>query len=182
MRKSLVIIFGLLCFQVLLGQEAGKIRVGLETGLAVPHDGFFGIVLAMEGKYNISNNMNAGVRVEVSSLWKGKSQYADINSFTVTYDYYYGKKNKIFSPFVGGGLGYYICSAAPDYDFDPESKYEGYDNPTAFVRTGFEVGKFRTYLSYNLIRNHNAGNPYNRNYDYISLNIGFYLGGGKWKR
>ena len=181
MKKLVIIILGALCFQLSFSQEAGKYRVGLETGFFIPHDGGWGFPISLEGKYNIEDNMNIGIRGEYGEFIKNKSYSAKVISFTGTYDYYYSNKNKLFSPFVGAGIGYYFCDAY-DYSQEPGNEQSKYSNPTAFIRTGFEIGKFRTFLSYNLIRKHNEANYFNRNSDYISLNIGFYIGGGKWKK
>jgi outer membrane protein W len=92
--------------------------------------------------------MNIGFQTEFASIMVNKDNSENLSLFSISYDYYFHKKNKSLSPFIGGGLGYYICSA-----FDAgEDIRTHYNNPTCFIRTGFETGKFRTSLNYNFIR------------------------------
>ena len=93
MKKILtILIFSLIAFKC-LPQEKGKTRLGLETGLLVPNEGGFGIMGALESKYNIQNNINLGLRLERLSYFKHKSYSANLFSFNVTSDYYFNRDN-----------------------------------------------------------------------------------------
>ena len=179
MKKYLIIICTiLLCTSISFAQEIGKWRGGLEVGCLYPHQGGFGFLGAAEMKCNLQNNMNVGFKTEATSFWKNKNYSAKLLSFSVTYDYYLHYTNTRFSPFVGTGLGYYFCKSYDGGYDDPERKM---NNPTGFIRTGFEAGKFRTTLTYNLVRQPN-GRDEDKNNDYVALSFGFYLGGEKWKK
>jgi len=158
-------------------QEQGKFRGGFELGGLVPIEGKMGILLSLELKYNIKNNMNVGFQTEFTSTMENKDNSESLNLFSVSYDYYFHEKNKSFSPFIGGGLGYYLSSALDA----GQGIRTNYNNPTCFIRTGFEIGHFRTSLNYNFIRRKNV-ESYNINHDYIAIHFGFYIGGGKWKK
>jgi hypothetical protein len=178
MKNYIVIIFvSFLCINTSFAQETGKLRIGLETGVAVCVSGEIipiPNVLSMELKYNIHNNMNIGFKTEATDMVLNKSTHSQLLTFLATYDYYFHYKNSIFSPFTGAGLGYYFGQV---YGFkgDIQSKF---NNPTCFVRTGVEFWKIRASFAYNLVRK--PRKYYNRNLDYVSLAVGFYIGGGKW--
>ena len=182
MKNHIFTIFIIItCANLSLAQESGKWRGGLETGFLYPYQGAFGILGAAELKYNLQKNMNVGLKLEATSFMKSKSYSADLLSFSATYDYYLHYTNRQFSPFIGAGAGYYFCKAN-DYSEELEEKaHSKYNNPTGFIRTGFELWRFRMSLAYNLIRKSSEANQDNRNSDYVSLTFGFYLGGGKWK-
>jgi len=119
--------------------------------------------------------MNVGFKVEGSNLTGCGCHGDKIILFSATYDYYFHSLGKRFSPFVGGGLGYYF---GENYRLGEQTKY--YNNPTCLIRVGYEIRKFRISLAYNLLIIPKDVNPYANN-NYIALNIGFYIGGGKWK-
>ena len=176
----------LLCTGISFAQEIGKWRGGVEAGCLHPHQGAFGFLGAAEVKYNLQDNMNAGFKTETTSFWKDKSYDAKLLIFSITYDYYFHYTNTQLSPFFGTGLGYYFCKANDwDYFNDENSDYTDIlrrtNNPTGFIRTGFEAGKFRMSLAYNWIRKLSEKNQ-GKNNDYVSLSFGFYLGGGKWEK
>jgi outer membrane protein W len=129
--------------------------------------------------------MNIGIRTEVAAYWKDKSYSAEILFFTITYDYYIPIKQTSFAPFVGIGIGYYLMRAL-DYnrlsDTVPYPPFFKHHNFMGTLRLGFELTKFRTVISYNLIRKKNGYSSYDKIDDYISFMVGFYLGGGKWKK
>ena len=153
----------------------------MEAGYLRPHEGTFGMSVAAELKYNLQNNMNLGFRAETASLVKCKSCSADLQLFSVTYDFYFHNGNSPLAAFIGAGLGYYFCQVKePSYDENEVLKK--INNPTGFIRTGFELWRFRMSFAYNFIRKSGAENYESRNNDYLSIAVGFYLGGGKWKK
>ena len=181
-KKSIKIIFTI-CVSIMystlsFAQQPGKFRAGMETGIFVPfhNQKAVGFLLAVEPKYNFRDNMNVGIKVEQAFFSRHASHSANLVSFSATYDYYYNPQRNLFSPFIGAGVGYYFCKA------DMWQTLSKFNNPTCFIRLGFELGKFRTSLSYNVIRKSSETHFENKNNDYLSFNFGFYLGGGKWKQ
>ena len=176
-RIAVILCFILEIFPV-FAQEPGKLRVGLEAGGLLPvQEAGFGFLGAMELKYNLQNNMNIGLKTESTSFWKSDSYDAKILSFSFTYDYYFHSTGRRFSPFIGAGVGYYFCEA---WDYSSIDLHCKFNSPTGFIRTGFEFWKIRTGLTYNWIRKQGVAFD-SKNNDYLSLTVGFYLGGGKWK-
>lgn len=183
MLKSLLVISILiLSFTLVTAQEKGKLRAGLETGLLVPHQGGAGLAGAVELKYNFKNNMNFGLRAERASYIKHEDYDADLSIITAGFDYYFGTQRKKFIPFGGAGLGYYFCNATDNSLWGNEYVTSHYNNPTFYLRMGAESGRWRMALAYNSIRKQNELNTFNRNSDYICLYLGFYIGGGKWRK
>jgi len=174
----LIICISVICPNLSFAQESGKLRIGLDIGYPKVNESVFGLLGAIELKYNLRDNMNIGLKAEGVSFTKHKSYSANVLSFSVTYDYYFHAEGSRWAPFIGAGLGYYFCNVS---DSSFSDKKHSYNNPTCFIRTGFEFKKFRTFFAYNLIRKPSESNLSNRNSDYISLGIGFYIGGGIWK-
>jgi len=172
-----IICICLICTDFSFAQEAGKLRAGVEIGYLYSRSQDVGSLLgAAELKYNFHRNMNVGLKVEGSDLTGCGCHGTKIVLCSATYDYYFHSTGKKSSPFIGAGLGYYFGET---YALDEQTNY--YNNPTCFIRAGYEIRKFRVSLAYNLLRIPKDKNPYNANNDYVALNIGFYLGGGKWK-
>jgi len=158
-------------------QETRKFRGGLETGFSY-YEEFMPVplLLAMEFKYNFFKNMNVGFKTEAIILRTCKCHDLELLSVSATYDYYFHYTNTHFAPFVGAGLGYYFARGHKDHT---ETHFK-FNNPTVFIRTGLEIWKVRATFAYNLIRKPKKYND--RDIDYMSFTIGFYIGGGKWKQ
>ena len=139
---------GLFLSHLSLAQEAGKFRAGVDFGLLlviIPNDIFgFGAFEAIELKYNLKNNMNLGLKQENLILMDIDNKSV-INSISATYDYYSHSKDSRCSPFIGAGLGYFFCKSRNFYNYS-NIMVSKYNNPTCFIRTGFEFWKIRTYL------------------------------------
>lgn len=178
-------------------QEKGKFRVGLDLGYAAASGGG-GILFDIEPKYNISDNMNVGLRIAgaatVRELNGQEAEVASTGSYLGTYDYYFNNSSSGFAPFIGAGLGYYGLANLEfkngndsSGSFDVSGKFGG------MIRGGFELGKFRLGLEYNIIpktesesfsitdgsSNIQVGSYEVKN-SYFGVSLGFYLGGGKW--
>jgi len=180
-RYILIISIGFLCANFSFAQEAGTWRAGADIGMLRVKNSYnqpfgFGFLGATELKYNLRNNMNIGLRAEAAGFQNNVSDGGTIFSFSATYDYYF-LAGKQFSPFAGAGLGYYFIN---HQYFGKEFKN---NNPTCLARIGFEFRRFRTSLTYNFwIRSWDPLYPtfyYDRSY--LSLTIGYYIGGGKRK-
>jgi len=175
--KKVIFICIVMCVNFSYAQGVGKFRGGIETGFPY-YEEFIPIpnLLAMELKYNFQKNMNVGLKTEATIFSTCKCYDLELLSISATYDYYFHYKNSIFSPFIGTGLG---CYFARGHEEHTETHFK-YNNPTGFVRVGFEIWKIRTSFTYNLIRKPKKYNS--RNVDYMSFTIGFYIGVGKWKK
>ena len=182
-------------------QEQGKIRVGADLGLALPNAGI-GFAADLDARYNITDNINAGILL--TSFAGVKDITADINNtlttmtvggssgFLVHGDYYFNKGTNSFAPFLGAGLGAFgvsniqitsndNSSSAGSLSVSDESKFGG------VIRGGFEAGHFRLGLSYYLIPSSSlydltATRVGSTGNSYLNLTLGFYLGGGSWRK
>jgi len=198
MKKLLLCLFVTTFVITLQAQQKGKIRVGFDAGLALPNLGA-GFNGGMDIRYNIMDNVNAGVKFSGALLIKDMviDEVANTASLTtsvisstlVTSDYYFNDGTKSFAPFLGGGLGLYkvvniglsvsgTTQPEPPTNtsiFLAENKFGG------LLRGGFEAGHFRMALEYYLvpsstlvdINNVSMGTTGN---SFVNLSIGFYLG------
>jgi outer membrane protein X len=204
------LIFGLLlCFFVvsLNAQERGKIRVGGNLGLAVPTAGFGGSIDLLDIRYNILDNFNAGVKFggafmlrDVSeineSMTMGEATMHISSNFMLVGDYYFNKGTSAFAPFIGGGIGsfsifdiYMQVQEGEEYNYTYDELPAVSSTLGGALRAGFELGKFRVALEYYLLPQTDKYDVANimqsagkSNNSYLSLNMGFYFGGGKWRK
>lgn len=197
----------LLCLFVvsLQAQVKGKFRVGGDLGLTIPTGGFGLAIDVLDVRYNFLDNLNAGVKLGGAFMLRDVAQISDtkteatmhLNSnIMLVSDYYFNKGTSSFAPFIGGGIGsfsiydiYMQVESNSEYNYQldeipsPENTFGG------ALRAGFELGKFRMALEYYIIPEtpkynvdnimQTAGTSAN---NYLSLNVGFYFGGGKWKK
>jgi len=180
--------------QVSQAQEEGKFRVGLEGGYTMPSGGG-GVLLAIEPKYNIADNMNIGIRFESAAMAKNvdvgpASAEASLTasvSYSGTFDYYFNSGSSSFAPFFGAGVGYSSLGSI-GFDIDDVEDIEGDADVEVdgkfggLIRAGFEAGKFRLAATYNLIGKTDFGEGAEIKNSYLGISLGFYLGGGKWKK
>lgn len=175
-------------------QKEGGFRVGLDLGI-VPANSGGGVLLSLEPKYNIKDNMNLGLRIGVAAIVRdindmGTNSSAKVSangSYVATYDYYFNASGKTFVPYIGGGAGYYSIANVEfdDTDNNNDVNVEATGKLGGLLRGGFEWGKFRMGLEYNLvpestlqdINGNNQGTVAN---SYLGIHLGFYVGGGKW--
>lgn len=177
-----------LAFHFSQAQEEGKFRVGLDFGYAMP-DGGGGLLFGIEPKYNVAENMNVGIRFESAIMAKnvtdsGVSLEADLaasSSYLGTFDYYFNNGSSSFAPFVGAGVGFSALANVSFEDFGPDAEAEVDGKFGGMIRTGFEWGKFRTAVNYNLIGKTEIDGAEIKN-SYLGISLGFYVGGGKWKK
>jgi len=200
MRKIILLVLIYLAFANCYSQEKGRFRVGLDFGF-VPSNGGGGGMISIEPKYNLTDNMNVGLRLGGAGIAKdvqtntGQSTTAKISangSFVGTYDYYIHMGTMSFVPYLGVGFGYYEIA---NIEFDDSSTSSGTtSNPAStgemggLIRGGFEWGKFRMGVEYNFVPDSklqdSSGNVTNVTVanSYLGIHLGFYLGGGKWGR
>jgi len=195
MRKLILSTLLLAVVSFASAQEEGKFRVGLNLGGAFPAGGF-GIMVDLEPKYNLSDNMNVGIRLGSAGLIKeiesdgGGITEAEVSgqgSYLGTFDYYFPLSGS-FTPYVGGGAGIVSVAAVSIQDGDDEDDFGGLSAETKFggmIRGGFEAGKFRMTLEYNLVPKTTlediAGNEIGEVANgFFGVSIGFFVGGGRW--
>jgi outer membrane protein X len=177
-------------------QEEGKFRVGLNLGVAIPSGGI-GFMGDIEAKYNLNDRMNVGLRLGNAAVIKNieteagdEFESAEVSangSYLGTFDYYFPTSGS-FTPFVGGGLGLFTIAAVAIEDGDDENDFGGLDADSKFggiVRGGFEAGKFRLTLEYDLIPESSIedveGNEIGTiSNGYFGFTLGFFVGGGRW--
>jgi outer membrane protein W len=175
-------------------QKEGGFRVGLDLGV-VPTNGGGGVMFSLEPKYNIKDNMNVGLRIGIAAIIRdindsGSTTSAKVaanGSYVATYDYYFNGAGKSFVPYIGAGAGYYSIANVEfdDTDNSDNVMVDATGKMGGLVRGGFEWGKFRMGLEYNLvpestlqdINGNNQGTVAN---SYVGIHLGFYVGGGKW--
>jgi hypothetical protein len=196
MKKIIVMFIMTLAFANGYSQEKGKFRVGLDLGFVPARDGAGGMV-SIEPKYNLTDNRSIGLRFGGAGSFKdvqdnGLLTSAKISAYSFlvgTYEYYFHRSGSSFAPYLGAGLGYYslanvqVDDTANSTDINPTVTGE----LGALVRAGFELGKFRMGLEYNLLpisdlENLNKVEIGIVSNTYLGLHLGFYLGGGKWAK
>ena len=194
MKKIILVVLLALAFTSGYSQKKGAFRVGLDGGY-VPTGGGGGGLLSLEGKYNLTNNMNVGLRFSSAGIARniemgnGQVTNADISgiaSIVGTYDYYIHIGSISLVPYFGGGIGYYSIANVEAEGASYTSNIESTGELGGLIRGGIEWGKLRVGLEYNIVPNSNLqdinGNVTNVTVDnaYFGITIGFYLGGGKW--
>lgn len=204
MKKITFVVLFFSIINFVQAQDKGKFRVGLDAGIVLGSGKGGGGGFGLEPKYNLKDNLNVGLRFQGAGMFKDlyyiDEQRDEYNtkemtsfSFVATSDYYYSKSEKrgSFAPFVGGGLGLYsvknVYYTADQLDADNAYNTKANSVLGGMIRTGFEWGKFRLTAEYNFVPKTDLqdyyGNVIGREKNnYFGLTIGFYLGGGKWRR
>jgi len=201
MKKLLTLILFLAVAQVSFAQQSGRFRMGLDLGPAIPDKGGIGVLLNLEPKINLKNNLSVGMRFGVAGLAKDVTYY-DINqdyegevsaniSVSGTLDYYFNKGKSSAAPFIGAGFGYYALSSLDvnSNDFNSPGDIGNLEADfkwAPMVRAGVELGKFRMAAEYNFVPNSNlqdvSGNVIGEAINqYFGFTLGFYVGGGRWR-
>jgi len=127
----------------------------------------------IEPKYNLTDNIAAGLRLEWAILGAADELGSSVSvsalaSYLITGDYYLS--TDIVRPYVGAGIGIYnvgkVEVSGSDLTGDAGSKL-------GFVpRVGILLGHLRTGLEYNIVTGFEGGN-------YLSWKFGFEIGGGR---
>ena len=204
MKKAIYVMLLLVVFTGLRAQQQGKVRAGFNAGVDVPNAGV-GLGGGIDVRYNIKDNINVGLKFAGDAM--AKNIYVDESTLTasvtagavystlVTGDYYFSKGESIFAPFVGGGFGFYKianvkATVTGDQVPEPPTDFTNYTPDTKFgalIRGGFELGHVRLGLEYNIIPKSSVyevsdGSVGLASNSFLKLSLGFYLGGGKWKK
>jgi outer membrane protein X len=194
-----IILLALITLAVANGysQKKGGFRVGLDFGY-VPTGGGGGGMFSLEPKYNLDDNMNVGLRFGGAGIVRDlegenggttTAKIAASSSFVGTYDYYFHKSGSSFAPYVGAGVGYYSLANVEIDDTTTELP-DSYSPAVSgemggLIRAGFEWGKFRMGVEYNLVPDSDVENLSGDKIGtaknaYVGIHLGFFLGGGKW--
>ncbi|WP_300978100.1 hypothetical protein [Flavobacterium sp.] len=197
MKKIILTGLAVFAFTFANAQEKGKFRVGLDLGYTIPSNGGGGILISLEPKYNIADNMNVGLRIGSAAMVRdietnsisSSAKISANGSYVGTYDYYFNGSGKSFVPYVGAGAGYYSI-ANVEFDTNNNNDAIGLDangKMGGLLRAGFEWGKFRMGLEYNLVpkstlQNINGDKVGTISNSYLGIHLGFYVGGGKWSK
>jgi len=167
--------------------KAFKVDVG--TLYAVPggDDIKAGIGFYFEPKYNVSDNIAVGLKMEwavMGSADKDGQSYdvSALGTYQLTGDYYFGDSK--VRPFVGLGTGIYsigsveqkVNISAGGSTVNIDGNYD-YGSKFGFApRAGVLLGHFRLGLEYNIITGIESAME-SRNY--LSFKLGFEIGGGR---
>lgn len=201
--KRYLLLFIIMCgvLNHVTGQEAEKFRFDIRLGYAGVTEVGDGVLLSIEPKWNITKKMNFGLRIQAAGIVgdytfrvddmvfnEANNRATGIGSYLGTYDYYYRHKQESpFAAFIGGGLGYYGTSSLVGRTNDDDLEIDSDGGFGGMIRTGFDYFKFRVALEYNLVPSGNLRNLDNTivgesSNSYLGFSLGFYFGGGKWKR
>lgn len=142
-----------------------------------------GVLLFMEPKYNITDQVSVGLRMEATAMARG---YVDVNgnafsgkaglglSFVPTVDYFFTQST--VRPFIGAGGGIYNLVTAEINTTD--NQFVKLPAATRFggvVRAGVDVWHLKAAVEYNMV-----GKTQGINNNYIGLKLGIVIGGGKY--
>jgi outer membrane protein W len=198
MKKLLLSVLAVLVFGFSYAQKMDGFRVGIDLGYVKPASGGGGISFTIEPKYNISDNMNVGLKIGGAGMVKEvvysngqttKAQIGAVAFYTGTFDYYFHESGKDFAPFVGGGISYNALAnveiKTDNGTTPPITNIEAKTKMGGLLRAGFEYQHFRLGLEYNIIPRSTLQNASGAaigtiSNSYFGLNLGFYIGGGKW--
>ena len=197
MKKITLVLLLAFVFTNGYSQEEGKFRVGLDFGY-VPAGGGGGGLFSIEPKFNITDNMNVGLRFGGAAVVRDlvtnnsdelTAKVAGIGSLVGTYDYYFHKSGSgsSFAPYIGGGIGYYSLANVEVDDSADTGEYSPAVSSVfgGLIRGGFEWTGFRMGLEYNFLPESDIENFAGEKVGtaknaYVGLSIGFFVGGGKW--
>jgi hypothetical protein len=199
LKQILLIILLLFALPNVHAQENSIMKLGIEPGFLLFSDSDnLGIFINVEPKLKFSEKALIGMRFgfalnaqkfenkDVYQFYIGTENDHAIVSFVPTFDYYLNE-NK-FQPYVGLGIGIYLMSkidVSRISVFPAEEVIEvGVNNQVGLLlRGGFESGKLRLGLEYNLIRKADIKMPNGQvigtvDNSYLGLSIGLIIGNG----
>lgn len=203
--KTMKNVLGAILFLCSLGislqaQEANKFRFDIQLGLASALENTSaGVLFNLEPKYTLNERMNVGLRLGVTGIvtveniqfddsGSGEEEIGANISYLGTFDYYFHKSGSSFAPFVGAGVGFNtLANIDTRSSGDASGEIEVDGKVGGMLRVGFDWFKFRLSAEYNIIpnsdlrdlQNNTVGTSQN---SYFGVTLGFYFGGGKWKR
>ena len=187
LRFILIFLWIFFLYQSVDAKESSRIyrrfKFDLSSGFAIPQDtpnpGFeFGILLAMEPKFALTDQLNLGLRLETTLMSQNIREHGggfsgdpiNMGGYLITLDYYLTLTD--FRPFFGVGSGLSSIEIIND-----SNEYLTEDTFDLMFRTGFELKPIRMGIEYN-INGHTKSFPWN---NYLSLKAGLFFGGKRLK-
>ena len=188
MKRMLLGIIVLGTFSFANAQTFKPFRADAMLGYAIPGGtgSKGGVIAAFEPHYAVNDNISLGLRFEAAITARaaidknGNSVSGSVKasgSYLVTGDYYFNTSN--FRPFIGLGAGMFSL-AAVDVAVDSSNTSQSVAAGTKFgftPRVGFDLGHFRMAVEYNI-----AGKTGTINNNYLGIKMGFFIGGGRFKK
>jgi outer membrane protein W len=200
MKKIILLTVAFFAIGSSFAQRKGGFRVGIDLGYAIPTAGGGGGIFTIEPKYNIADNMNIGLKIGGAGMIKdikstnGQTTTAKIGAvafYTATFDYYFNESGNDFVPFVGAGISYNgLANVELTNTSGNSNQPTNIDTNTklgGLLMGGFEYQHFRLAVEYNLIpesklQSINGATIGSISNSYFGINLGFYFGGGKWRK
>ena len=167
-------------------QSFKSFKVDFATGYAIPSGSGAkgGVVMAIEPKYNINDQITVGLRMEAALMAgvevdpaTGEMKSGSVKAlatYSATGDYFFSANS--FRPFAGVGAGLFSV-ASVNADANGTGEATAGQKFGFTPRAGFEFGHFRAALEYNLV---GKTGTYSNNY--MAIKLGFFAGGGRRSR
>jgi hypothetical protein len=184
MRKFFYIL-GLLSILGLSGfaQQFKKLKVGLGTGYAFAGGRLSKVLFAIEPSFLISDKLSIGLRAESTIIQRDVNgntsganiSYINFGSYSLNGQRYFG--NMSFRPFIGFGVGYFkleTVTAIVNGRITKEDFKFGF-----YPRIGFDFRHFNFLVDYNLVPNPSSSIINETLNKYLSVRLGFFIGGGR---
>ena len=192
MKRFLFGIFMFISFTV-SAQEFKPFKLNFSVGY--PTSG--GILLSLEPKYGVSDQIDLGFRYELGLMDRPLSldsqnveiQLKGASSYLITGNYLLSNTN--FRPYVGAGVGLFTIvdlsfstgGSSTDGGISGGNKFGG------MVRAGFKASHFVFGLEYNavpktrgvLVGTSGANLNYERPNSYVGIKVGIDIGGGRYE-
>lgn len=165
MKRFFFTILFLLIPTILLAQNQGLYRIGIDGGVSIANH-HKSTSYSLEVKHYIKNNMNVGIKLSSARLTKSVDleYYGNPKNYELTSrDYhilgcfdYTLYKNQMFTSYIGLGLGLtHIADLKPYISASSTLHQSGYIDshwkPGVMLRTGFEIAFIRLGIEYFLI-------------------------------
>lgn len=195
MKKACAFLLCLAAFSA-SAQEFKPFKVNLSVGYAKPlgAGASGGVLLALEPKYSLNDNLELGLRLESAIVARaisfnnqtetGDAEVKGLGSYLLTGNYFISTEN--FRPYVGVGAGLYNVAgttvtvvngtANEDYVVQAESKF-------GFMgRAGFKAGHFNLAVEFNAVPKSSSklqSVTLESKNAYIGVKLGVDIGGGR---
>lgn len=197
MTKTLLLAFFALITLSATAQDFKPFKVNLSLGYARPagSGAAGGLLVSLEPKYGLSDNLDLGLRIELAAMARSISvnnQNGDVSakgmgSYLFTGTYYLSKNN--FRPYVGLGVGLYsiagttvtVVNGQVQDDYE-DYKVEASNKFGVMARVGFKAGHFNLGVEYNIVPNSKSdilSQSIDSKNAYLGVKLGFDIGGGR---
>jgi hypothetical protein len=156
-----------------------KYKIDAAIGGAIPFTSQTNgtLIITVEPHYRLSDANELGLRIQEAFLRQvntgaiGGFSNSPMDSYCFTADHYFS--NNMFRPFISAGVGAFRQGQVVNQAFASQT-INAQVHPGIFPRIGFEIGLLRVDTEYNLMGNNSNGS----NSGYMTVNAGFFLGGG----